>query len=64
MLWLYIAGAVWTVVSCAGTAWELWQQRRRLAKLEEAEREREEAENSTIIRRPKSLQPVPRERTG
>jgi hypothetical protein len=69
---LYGLGAAVTTVS---VAWSIAAEMRaraqeaRLRKLEAAEAEREEAENSTIIQRPKefrfkSLRPVPWEKQG
>lgn len=45
------AGVVWTLCNLIGSIWV----ERRVRRLERAERERELAENSTIIRRPRRI---------
>ena len=57
---LVVLGGAWTALN---VAWSVWMQRR-VERLEAADMEREVAENSTVVLRPKSLRPVPWEDVG
>ncbi len=49
--WLFALGMAYTI---GGFVWSVGVERR-MRRLESAEREREDAENSTIIRRPRGI---------